>query len=49
MLKLREMYIHIYIYLYLKSNINLGNKELFIEIERSVFDTSKDIQIKVVD
>ena len=33
----------------LKSNVNLGDKELFIEIERSVFDTSKDIQIKVID
>ena len=25
----------------LKSNINLGDEELFIEIERSVFDTTK--------
>ena len=33
----------------LKSNINLGDEELFIEIERSVFDTSKDIQMKVID
>ena len=33
----------------LKSNIDLGDEELFIEIERSVFDTSKDIQIKVID
>ena len=33
----------------LKSNINLGDEELFTEIERSVFDTNKDIQIKVID
>ena len=33
----------------LKSNINFGDEQLFIEIERSVFDTRKDIQIKVID
>ena len=27
----------------------MGDEELCIEIERSVFDTSKDIQIKVMD